>query len=81
MHQSNPIPSRTSAFNSAVSRDQQIESSGNTMDSNHSVNSSTNPSLASRQRLRWTHELHELFVDAVAQLGGPDSEKFFLLPA
>lgn len=29
-------------------------------------------SLASKQRLRWTHELHERFVDAVAQLGGPD---------
>jgi SHAQKYF class myb-like DNA-binding protein len=23
--------------------------------------------------LRWTVELHERFVDAVAQLGGPDS--------
>ena len=33
-----------------------------------------NPSLASKQRLRWTHELHERFVDAVAQLGGPDRE-------
>lgn len=33
---------------------------------------SNNPSLASKQRLRWTHELHERFVDAVAQLGGPD---------
>ncbi|KAI8524840.1 hypothetical protein RHMOL_Rhmol13G0181300 [Rhododendron molle] len=31
-----------------------------------------NPSLASKTRLRWTHELHERFVDAVAQLGGPD---------
>ncbi|XP_042376942.1 myb family transcription factor PHL7-like [Zingiber officinale] len=28
--------------------------------------------LASRQRLRWTNELHDRFVDAVAQLGGPD---------
>ncbi|KAI0501734.1 hypothetical protein KFK09_016679 [Dendrobium nobile] len=27
---------------------------------------------ASRQRLRWTNELHERFVDAVTQLGGPD---------
>ncbi|XP_073151013.1 myb family transcription factor PHL7-like isoform X2 [Henckelia pumila] len=27
---------------------------------------------AAKQRLRWTHELHEQFVDAVAQLGGPD---------
>ncbi|XP_077222351.1 myb family transcription factor PHL7-like [Tasmannia lanceolata] len=31
-----------------------------------------NPNFASRQRLRWTHELHERFVNAVAQLGGPD---------
>ncbi|RZC70930.1 hypothetical protein C5167_034087 [Papaver somniferum] len=29
-------------------------------------------SSAARQRLRWTNELHERFVDAVAQLGGPD---------
>lgn len=35
-------------------------------------NLNNNPSLASKQRLRWTHELHERFVDAVAQLGGPD---------
>ncbi|EPS59788.1 hypothetical protein M569_15016, partial [Genlisea aurea] len=25
-----------------------------------------------KQRLRWTHELHERFVDSVVQLGGPD---------
>ncbi|CAM8924273.1 unnamed protein product [Rhodiola kirilowii] len=30
------------------------------------------PGVSSKQRLRWTHELHERFVDAVAQLGGPD---------
>ncbi|XP_010526987.1 PREDICTED: myb family transcription factor PHL7-like [Tarenaya hassleriana] len=35
-------------------------------------NANNNPSLASKQRLRWTNELHERFVDAVAQLGGPD---------
>ncbi|KAD4982209.1 hypothetical protein R6Q59_001781 [Mikania micrantha] len=40
------------------------------MDVANGVNNS--PSLASKQRLRWTHELHERFVDAVAQLGGPD---------
>ncbi|XP_042490216.1 myb family transcription factor PHL7-like [Macadamia integrifolia] len=33
---------------------------------------STNTILSSRQRLRWTHELHERFVDAVEKLGGPD---------
>ncbi|PSS32840.1 Myb family transcription factor [Actinidia chinensis var. chinensis] len=37
---------------------------GNSLNNNHS--------LASKQRLRWTHELHERFVDSVAQLGGPD---------
>jgi len=27
-----------------------------------------------KPRLRWTAELHDRFVDAVTQLGGPDSE-------
>lgn len=26
-----------------------------------------------KQRLRWTSDLHDSFVDAIAQLGGPDS--------
>lgn len=42
---------------------------------NGGTNQTTHP-LTSRQRLRWTHELHERFVDAVAQLGGPDSMYF-----
>jgi hypothetical protein len=29
--------------------------------------------MASKQRLRWTPELHQRFVDAVTELGGPDS--------
>jgi hypothetical protein len=29
-----------------------------------------------KPRLRWTADLHDRFVDAVAQLGGPDSEHF-----
>ncbi|EPS73182.1 hypothetical protein M569_01574, partial [Genlisea aurea] len=41
-----------------------------TLGSNSDNNNANN--LASKQRLRWTHELHERFVDAVAQLGGPD---------
>ncbi|XP_010244819.1 PREDICTED: myb family transcription factor PHL7 isoform X2 [Nelumbo nucifera] len=40
--------------------------------SNVNNNNNNSPNLASRQRLRWTHDLHERFVDAVAQLGGPD---------
>ncbi|TVU06698.1 hypothetical protein EJB05_49923 [Eragrostis curvula] len=31
-----------------------------------------NPNMAARQRLRWTNELHDQFVEAVTQLGGPD---------
>ncbi|XP_042941407.1 myb family transcription factor PHL7-like isoform X2 [Carya illinoinensis] len=42
------------------------------MDQISGGNSHNNASLASKQRLRWTHEFHERFVDAVAQLGGPD---------
>lgn len=26
-----------------------------------------------KQRLRWTSDLHDRFVDAITQLGGPDS--------
>ncbi|CAI9784006.1 unnamed protein product [Fraxinus pennsylvanica] len=40
--------------------------------SNGGNNVNNNPSLASKHRLRWTNELHERFIDAVAQLGGPD---------
>lgn len=29
---------------------------------------------AAKQRLRWTPELHERFIDAVTELGGADSE-------
>lgn len=35
--------------------------------------------LASRQRLKWTNDLHDRFVDAVTQLGGPDSKWFLYI--
>lgn len=34
-----------------------------------------------KPRLRWTAELHDRFVDAVTQLGGPASEFFFFFPS
>jgi len=47
-----------------------MELGENNMGSNDGANSKA--SLAARQRLRWTDELHEQFVEAVTQLGGPD---------
>ncbi|KAF8008808.1 hypothetical protein BT93_K2453 [Corymbia citriodora subsp. variegata] len=31
-----------------------------------------NPNRLASQRRKWTHELHQRFVNAVAQLGGPN---------
>ncbi|CAL9126582.1 unnamed protein product [Musa textilis] len=56
----------------SLSNDQLLESSINPVNLKNGGNSSTNPNLLSRQRLRWTNELHERFVDAVTQLGGSD---------
>lgn len=36
-------------------------------------NTSGIPGVSGKQRLRWTSDLHSRFVDAIAQLGGPDS--------
>ena len=41
-----------------------------------SVKSPTPPGGGSKQRLRWSEELHNRFVDAITQLGGPDSGYF-----
>lgn len=48
-----------------------MELGGNNMGPDNGANNNSN--LAARQRLRWTNELHERFVEAVTQLGGPDS--------
>lgn len=38
-----------------------------------SATTGTAPTVESgKQRLRWTSDLHDRFVDAIAQLGGPD---------
>lgn len=38
------------------------------------ASNSVNSRGSSKQRLRWTSDLHDRFVDAISQLGGPDSE-------
>lgn len=40
------------------------------------VENPSNSGRGGKQRLRWTSDLHDRFVDAIAQLGGPDSEYF-----
>ncbi|WOK99957.1 Myb family transcription factor PHL7-like [Canna indica] len=72
MHQPRPITTIGSACTNSVAQNQQLESSNNNMGPTNGVNNFNNPNLASRQRLRWTSELHERFIDAVTQLGGPD---------
>ncbi|WOK95554.1 hypothetical protein Cni_G04261 [Canna indica] len=36
------------------------------------ANTQVIPGISGKQRLRWTSDLHDRFVDAIAQLGGPD---------
>lgn len=73
MYQGKGVSSSCLVQNNAVGLSQPSDSCTSTMDPSGAGNSlNSNASLASKQRLRWTHELHERFVDAVAQLGGPD---------
>jgi hypothetical protein len=44
------------------------------------VTNPINPGGSGKQRLRWTSDLHDRFVDAIAQLGGPDSGYFCHFP-
>nr|GMD51102.1 myb family transcription factor PHL7 isoform X1 [Ipomoea batatas] len=72
MYQPNGVSSSNLVHSNAIGI-QPLESGPSTMDPISGGNNlNNNPSLASKQRLRWTNELHERFVDAVAQLGGPD---------
>lgn len=73
MYQPKGVHSSSLVRNNSLVHGQHLDCVASTMDPNGG-NNLNNPSLASKQRLRWTHELHERFVDAVAQLGGPDSE-------
>jgi hypothetical protein len=73
MYQPKGVHSSSLVQNNSLVHGQHLDCVASTMDPNGG-NNLNNPSLASKQRLRWTHELHERFVDAVAQLGGPDSE-------
>ncbi|KAK9267636.1 hypothetical protein L1049_010067 [Liquidambar formosana] len=73
MYQPKSVPSSSLVCNTSLVHGQDLDCGASTMDPISGGNSlNNNPSLASKQRLRWTHELHERFVDAVAQLGGPD---------
>ncbi|XP_016556346.1 myb family transcription factor PHL7 [Capsicum annuum] len=70
MYQPKGVPTSSLAHNNVAVNNQSLDCAGGSMDPISGGNN--NPSLASKQRLRWTNELHERFVDAVAQLGGPD---------
>ncbi|XP_042518848.1 myb family transcription factor PHL7-like [Macadamia integrifolia] len=74
MYQPKTVPSSNLVCNNSLDQGQHQDSSATAMAPGSGGNniSSNNSNLASRQRLRWTHELHGRFVDAVLQLGGPD---------
>ncbi|XP_042488874.1 myb family transcription factor PHL7-like [Macadamia integrifolia] len=74
MYQTKTVPSSSLVCSNSFVQGQHLDSSATAMAPSSGGNNlgGNNSNLASRQRLRWTNELHERFVDAVAQLGGPD---------
>lgn len=75
MYQPNPVSSIGPTQSNPAAHEQMGPGDGDMVPSNGGNN---NPNMAARQRLRWTNELHDRFVEAVTQLGGPDS-MFFML--
>nr|KJB68480.1 hypothetical protein B456_010G247100 [Gossypium raimondii] len=73
MYHPKTVPGSSLVRSNSLVHGQHLDCGASSMDPVSGGNSS-NPNLASKQRLRWTHELHDRFVDAVAQLGGPDRE-------
>ncbi|XP_058761452.1 myb family transcription factor PHL7-like [Vicia villosa] len=69
MYHPKNVPNSSLIGSNSLVHDQNIDCGRSGMDPGSGGNSLANNS---KQRLRWTHELHERFVDAVAQLGGPD---------
>ncbi|KAK8971748.1 hypothetical protein V6N11_081449 [Hibiscus sabdariffa] len=73
MYQPKTVPGSSLVRSNSLVHGQHLDCGASSMDPINGGNSlANNPNLASKQRLRWTHELHDRFVDAVAQLGGPD---------
>ncbi|KAJ8769892.1 hypothetical protein K2173_008974 [Erythroxylum novogranatense] len=73
MFQPKGVPGSSLVGQNSLGHDQHLDCGALEMDPvSGGSDLSNNPTLASKHRLRWTHELHERFVDAVAQLGGPD---------
>lgn len=73
MYHPKTVPGSSLVRSNSLVHGQHLDCGASSMDPVSGGNSN-NPNLASKQRLRWTHELHDRFVDAVAQLGGPDRE-------
>ncbi|KAE8664539.1 Detected protein of confused Function [Hibiscus syriacus] len=73
MYQSKTAPGSSLGCNNSSVHGRHLYCGATTMEAVGGGNDHPNNSnLSSKQRLRWTHQLHERFVDAVAQLGGPD---------
>ncbi|XP_061344315.1 myb family transcription factor PHL7 [Gastrolobium bilobum] len=73
MYHPKNIPSSSLIVSNSLVHGEHIDCGGSPMEPGNGGNSlGNNSNLSSKQRLRWTHDLHERFVDAVSQLGGPD---------